>query len=326
MELRHLRYFVALADTLSFTRAAEALYVSQSTLSQQIASLEEEIGCKLFERNRRRVSLTPQGTALVERARDLLSRVDALPELTRQCAVPVPTRNIRIGLDMRVLGSDFLRGAITDRLAGLREEYPELHASFFAAEYDATLHALDNGSTDLAFFLHQEPSIVRRGTTTSEIESRLLYEDELAVAVRTPEALSDTPEGLRHILTHRGVTLLEGEGRGMLQAMSIFRDVGVEPQIHFTSDRNTMFMELNSGERAAILPKGLLPYNASPEVKSLSLRTDSARLYVLAAWRKNGANHLVEQVVSAVQEAMAPLMDIRAAQLSEDARRFELSE
>ncbi len=327
MELRHLRYFVALADTLSFTRAAEALYVSQSTLSQQIASLEEEIGCKLFERNRRRVSLTPQGAALLNRARELLSRVDALPELTRQCAVSVPTRTIHIGFDMRVLGSDFLRNSVTDCLASLRGDYPELHASFTNAEYDATLHALEDGSVDLAFFLHQEPSVVRRGAVaTPVLESRCLYEDELVVAVRTTEPVNDTPEGLRHMLTRRGVTLLEGEGRGMLQAMNVFKAIGVEPQIHFTSDRNAMMMELNSGERAAILPKGLLSRLASPEVESFSFRTAAAQLYVLAAWRKGSTNPLVDAVVRAVQDAMAPWMDIRAAELAEDGRRFAVSE
>ena len=65
MELRHLRYFTTLAETLSFTQAAESLFVSQSTLSQQIAALEQELGIKLFERTKRSVVLSDAGRAMM---------------------------------------------------------------------------------------------------------------------------------------------------------------------------------------------------------------------------------------------------------------------
>src|SRR4051794_41794691 len=86
MELRHLRYFVAVAEELPFRRAAERLHVSQPPLSQQIRALETELGVTLFERNRRRVDLTAAGAALLVEARAILASVDHAVGLTRRGA------------------------------------------------------------------------------------------------------------------------------------------------------------------------------------------------------------------------------------------------
>jgi len=77
LELRHLRYFVAVAEELSFTRASERLYTSQPSLSEQIRNLEQEIGFALLNRTRRKVELTEAGTVFLEEARQILHQVDA---------------------------------------------------------------------------------------------------------------------------------------------------------------------------------------------------------------------------------------------------------
>ena len=76
MELRQLRYFITLANELSFTRAAKLLHVSQPPLSYQIAQLEDELGARLFERTSRIVSLTEAGKALVPHAKAILDRTE----------------------------------------------------------------------------------------------------------------------------------------------------------------------------------------------------------------------------------------------------------
>src|ERR1700733_2072467 len=77
MELRHLRYFVAIAEERSFTRAAERLWVAQPGLSTQIRRLESELGVRLFNRHARGVDLTDAGDLLLERARTALAAADA---------------------------------------------------------------------------------------------------------------------------------------------------------------------------------------------------------------------------------------------------------
>ena len=82
-ELRHLRYFLAAADELNFTRAAERVGVSQQVLSAQIRQLEEELGVRLFDRSTHRVVLTDAGVALAGRGGEVLAAVEALWEEAR---------------------------------------------------------------------------------------------------------------------------------------------------------------------------------------------------------------------------------------------------
>ena len=88
VELRQLRYFVAVAEELHFGRAAERLHMSQSPLSRAIRELERELGLVLFVRTTRRVELTPAGTALLERARRALADIDAAVDDARRAAQP----------------------------------------------------------------------------------------------------------------------------------------------------------------------------------------------------------------------------------------------
>lgn len=81
MELKQLHYFLKVAEFLNFSRAAEALYISQPALSYQIAELERELGTELFTRDRRKVYLTPAGMALVEPAKSILEQA-GLPART----------------------------------------------------------------------------------------------------------------------------------------------------------------------------------------------------------------------------------------------------
>ena len=84
MEIRQLKYFAAVADTLNFSRAAETLFISQSALSKQIADLERELGMVLLQRDKRSVRLTPAGKVFLNEAKVILMRMDTIPILLKK--------------------------------------------------------------------------------------------------------------------------------------------------------------------------------------------------------------------------------------------------
>ena len=120
MELRHLRYFAAVAETLNFTRAAERLRVAQPALSRQIQALEDELGTKLFDRNRQRVLLTDAGQLFHGHAQKILNQVDLATLAVREVANGAEGE-LRLGQDWRLPAS-----LVSEAIAEYRRNYPRV--------------------------------------------------------------------------------------------------------------------------------------------------------------------------------------------------------
>ncbi len=169
MELRHLRYFLALAEELSFTRAAERLHVSQPPFSLQIRQLEEEIGARLFERTSRRVELTPAGQAFLIDARAILDRVNA--SAIRAAAIESGLAGrIEVGLS----GSHFF-GRLPRLIAGYSRAYSEVTISLQEMKPAIQLEALRERRIDL--------SISRTPVNDMTLKSVRLWADPLVAAL-----------------------------------------------------------------------------------------------------------------------------------------------
>lgn len=145
MELRHLRYFVAVAETLSFTEAARRLAISQPPLSKQIQDLEAEIGTALIARSSRRVALTPAGMALLSRAKLILAESDqAMAEVRSIGAGRVGT------LDIGLTGSVLL-GGLGALIAAFQAAFPAVGVRLREMPPDEQETAVAAGQLDLCF-------------------------------------------------------------------------------------------------------------------------------------------------------------------------------
>jgi len=144
MNLRALQYFVKLSDFKHFSKAAEACFVSQPTLSTQIKKLEDELGVQLVERSPRKIMLTPVGEEIAERARLILSDVDQIRAVARRAGDPADG-NLRLGL-FPTLAPYLLPHVIPT----IREQYPNLRLQLAEEKTEDILKMLQQGELDAA--------------------------------------------------------------------------------------------------------------------------------------------------------------------------------
>ena len=166
MELRHLRYFVAVAEDLSFRKAASRLHVSGPALSKQIRNLEEETGVKLLERTTVAVSLTPAGEGFLQDARDLLSRSDMA--VVRAVQTQSGQRGVlRIG-SVGIISTDFL----PTTLKKFRDRYPGIEIQFVEMLPIEQLEGLKRGTIDIGFAYGQDALSVEGLRSLCVVHSR----------------------------------------------------------------------------------------------------------------------------------------------------------
>jgi DNA-binding transcriptional LysR family regulator len=145
LDFRALRYFVAVAEELHFTRAAERLYIAQPALSEQIRRLEGELGVALFRRTTRKVELTPAGEEFLSRARRILAEADeALADASR--AARGETGTIRVGA-AATAGLEFVPRV----LRAFRKTRPRVHLDLRQIDWEGSYGGLRDGSVDAAF-------------------------------------------------------------------------------------------------------------------------------------------------------------------------------
>src|SRR3954451_9889889 len=159
LELRHLRYFVAVAEELHFGRAAARLHLAQPALSQQVRRLEAIVGCRLLERTSRSVALTPAGAAFLERARPLLAQAgESVDEAARIGRGEAGT------LDVGVVSSAITLG-VPERIQAFRERFPAVHTRLHEGQTSQIVSRLLRREVDLGIVRDAEPQAELRIAT-----------------------------------------------------------------------------------------------------------------------------------------------------------------
>lgn len=164
-----LKVFLAVADSLSFTRAGERLFLTQSAVSHQIAKLESELGCQLIERQGRSVSLTIAGRTLVQQGRRAFAALDEAATVTRQAAHPSKGR-LRIGAS-----NTACQYIIPEALREFRECFPDYSLSIIPGDSPVALQHVIDGTVDLALMIRAERQ--------RKVVFHPLFEDELHLMV-----------------------------------------------------------------------------------------------------------------------------------------------
>lgn len=177
MNLRALQYFVRLAELKHFSKAAEACFVSQPTLSTQIRKLEEELGITLVERAPRKVMLTPAGKDIAHRARHILRDIEHLKDAARRSRDP-ETGTIKLGIFPTL--APYLLPHI---IPVIRQDFPELRLQLAEEKTEDILQMLDQGRLDAG--------LLALPIDDQGLEMELLFEEPFVMAMPSSHPLAD---------------------------------------------------------------------------------------------------------------------------------------
>ena len=246
MELRHLRYFVAVAEECNFTRAAKRLHIAQPPLSRQIQQLEEALGVQLFERNARPLKLTDTGRFFYQHAVQLLAQTAELESMTKRVG------KIERSLSLGFVGST-LYGMLPKIIRRFRSENSAVELSLHEMSTMDQIKALKEGRIDVGFgrIRHEDPSVRRV----------VLREERMIVALPVGHSLSLAKPVLSlHDLIGETLIIFPKAPRPSYadQVLAAFHDRALKPyRIYETRELQIALGLVAAGEGISIVPSSV---------------------------------------------------------------------
>ncbi|MGH8779918.1 LysR family transcriptional regulator [Paraburkholderia sp.] len=247
METRNLKYFLAIADAGSVTRAADTLGVAQPALSQALTRMERDLGVKLFTRTRRGAALTPAGQAIVEDVRLSVARIDAASHRAREIGAQRGGR-LTVGFASAAL-FDVLPRAI----AALREAVPDVQLALREMSNAEQAVALERGEIDLGL-LHTPVTVGGR------MREKLIVRERLIAVLPTSFQVAQDGRVTLRELAERGLVWFPQDQLPVIRAgiLSAFRQAGCEADIVQDANRSlTVLACVAAGCGVSLLPQSV---------------------------------------------------------------------
>jgi len=249
MNLRDLRYLVAVAEHRHFGRAAEACFVSQPTLSTQLKKLEETLGVMLIERTNRRVMLSPEGEQIVAQAQRILSEVNTLLALSEQLQDPLGGE-LRVGIIPTI--APYLLPQI---LGPIREAFPNLQLQLTEGQTSHITRLLKRGDLDAILLAIPIPDL-----HDENIEEFELYAEPFYLAVGEHHAKAECQTVTPEDLDGESVLLLEDGHCLRDQALAVCHaHRGVESKSYSATSLETLRQLVGAGMGVTLMPEFAVP-------------------------------------------------------------------
>jgi DNA-binding transcriptional LysR family regulator len=286
MDLRHLTYFVAVAEHLSFSKAAEELHVAQPAISQQIRALEKELGVQLFDRVGKRVSLTDGGRALLPHARQILAAVEAAEHEVRE-RTSLTRGTASLGAPPTV--STHL---LPDQLTRFKRKYPGLEVALREAGTETLLHLIEVGQLDLA--------IVAADRLPDVVESAPYLEEEYVLVVGAQHALTRAARKtvrLADLSTEAFILFPEGYRLREVTLIAC-RRAGFEPKVALDGGAMQSALEfVAAGLGVALVPE--LALAGRQDIHAVNISDQTLHRSLGIVWRKG---HYLSPAARALRE------------------------
>jgi DNA-binding transcriptional LysR family regulator len=251
MELRQLRYFIAVAEELHFTRAALRMHIGQPPLSQAIQSLEEDIGAQLFERTKRSVKLTTAGELFLIDARRILAMTESARDTAKKAALG-ETGELRIGFTFSTPFTSLFSNVIKD----YRASYPEVRLSFHELSTNRQLEQIEKQQLDLGF-IRPPNGATEENMKIPHLRLNLLRRDPLMVVLPVSHALSKKKKvALKELAEESFIMYPHKAGTGIYpQVMRLCHAQGFTPKVsHEVGEASTIIGLVAAACGISILP------------------------------------------------------------------------
>ncbi|MBD1830935.1 LysR family transcriptional regulator [Microcoleus vaginatus GB1-A2] len=292
MELRHLRYFIAVADELSFTNAAKRLHISQPPLSNQIQALEAELGVKLFDRKTNPIQLTPAGQAFLEESRATLAQLEQAVNKTQRI------HQGELGYLTVGFTSSISNGVFPEILRTFRQRYPEVQLILQEEHSAFLIQRLRDRQTDIVFFyLYHEIA------EANDLETMSLTQEPLVVVLpknhpltaQSKISLSDLKDQEFVMPLHQVVSGLSEE------IYHLCSQAGFIPKVAQTAVFMVTILGLVAGENGiSILPSHVQNLKREGVVyRPIQEQTTTTQL--TAVWRHNHSSTILQQFLDIIK-------------------------
>jgi len=284
MELRHFRYFLAVAEELNFTKAAEKLFISQPPLSRQIKDLENEIGAQLFIRNNRKVILTEAGKYFKEEITSQLENLEAILLKTKKISENL-SGEYRIGYISSTFSS-----TITKLVQFLIEKYPYINIKLYEVSTTKQIKALEQSKLDLG--------VIRAPIISTKVDAKLWFKDSFSLVFNN-QIIKEEVKSLRQFENKIFVFFNKNYAPTFYSYLiQICSYHGFTPNIVHQSDNiNSIIQLVRNGLGVSIVPSSIKSNHSYPELSYLELNSQFST-DVLLAKPKNEKSPITDSALS----------------------------
>lgn len=267
MELRHLKYFLAVAEELNFTKAAEKLFISQPPLSRQIIELEEEVQARLFNRNNKKVELTEAGKYFEKEIKELFQNLERITVKTKKIAENI-SGEFRIAYISSIYSS-----VISELIKHLKEQFPYVNFKLFEISTTKQIVALEQGKIDLG--------IIRSPIKSPKIKAQLWFQDGFSVVYNKNAIRINSEKEIPNLKDETFVFFNKDYAPHYHEVLlELCAFYGFTPKVvHESNNINSIVQLVKNGLGISIVPSNIAQNNQDPEIgfielKKVNLHTD----------------------------------------------------
>lgn len=285
MELRHLRYFLTLAEELSFTKASEKLFISQPPLSRQIKELETEVDARLFNRNNKRVELTEAGKYFEKEVRQLLQNLDRITLKTQKIS-----NNISGEFRIAYISSTF-SGDIVELIKFLSEKYPFVNFSLYEVPTARQIADLEQGKLDLG--------IIRAPLQSPLIKTKLWFRDSFSVVFNKNLVNLETEEDIEKLKEETFVFFNKDHAPHYYDMLlEICANYGFIPKVvHESNNISSIIQLVKNGLGSSIVPTNILKSHNYSELGFIELKKGNLYTDVMIATPKDDESEIANEAI-----------------------------